>query len=85
MSLLWGRRLVFKFYYFCAPEIELLAAHGILLPPNMQGLTDEQVRELSLKDDYAETCKPSGGHVFNKDPVGRRNGQGDLLAERRGG
>jgi hypothetical protein len=40
----------------------------------MQGLTDEQIEELKLKDEWAERCQPSGGHVFNKDDIGRRNG-----------
>ena len=34
--------------------MECLAEHGILLPYNMQGLTDEQVFELKLKDEWAE-------------------------------
>lgn len=57
-------------------EMELLSSHGILLPPNMHGLTDEQVTDLKLKDEYADTCVPCGGHVNNPDPVGRRNGRG---------
>ena len=57
-------------------EMELLAQHGVLLPPNMQGLTEEQVDELKLKDEFAEVCIPSGGFVMNPDPVGRRNGRG---------
>ena len=57
-------------------EIELLAQHGILLPGNMQGLTEEQVVDLKLKDEFADVCVPSGGFVEKKDPVGRRNGRG---------
>lgn len=56
-------------------EMEELASHGTLLPPEMMGLTDEQVEELKLKDIWAEKCIPSGGFIFNKDPIGRRNGQ----------
>lgn len=56
-------------------EIELLSNHGILLPPNMQGMTEEQVRDLKLVDEYADKIIPSGGFVENPDPVGRRNGQ----------
>lgn len=56
--------------------MEQLADHGITLPPNMQGLTDEQVEELKLHDDWADKCKPSGGPVFNQDKIGRRNGEG---------
>ena len=56
--------------------MELLAQHGVMLPPNMQGLTEEQVDELKLKDEFAEVCIPSGGFVMNPDPIGRRNGRG---------
>lgn len=56
-------------------EMEELASHGTLLPPEMMGLTDEQVEELKLKDIWGEKCIPSGGFIFNKDPIGRRNGQ----------
>lgn len=59
-------------------EIELLAQHGVLLPPNMQGLTEEQVDELKLKDEFAEVCIPSGGFIMNPDPIGRRNGRGKV-------
>ena len=64
---------------FCGLEIEELADHGITMPPNMQGLTDDQIVELKLVDDWAEKCEPSGGHVFNKDDIGRRNGRGYRL------
>lgn len=63
---------------FCILEMDELANHGITLPPNMQGLTDEQVEELKLKDEWAEKCAPQGGVKENKDPIGRRNGQGKL-------
>ncbi|XP_013778146.1 UPF0769 protein C21orf59-like isoform X2 [Limulus polyphemus] len=56
-------------------EMEDLAKHGTMLPPNMQGLTDEQVIELKLKDEWGEKCIPSGGFVENKDTIGRRNGK----------
>ncbi|XP_068931006.1 cilia- and flagella-associated protein 298 [Petaurus breviceps papuanus] len=55
-------------------EMEELADHGIFLPLNMQGLTDEQIEELKLKDEWAEKCVPSGGSAFKKDEIGRRNG-----------
>lgn len=58
--------------------MEELAEHGICLPYNMQGLTDEQIQELKLKDEWAEKCIPSGGSVFKKDEIGRRNGHGKL-------
>jgi len=57
-------------------EIEDLAEHGITLPPNMQGLTEEQVTELKLKDEWADKCTPQGGVRMNEDKIGRRNGQG---------
>ncbi|XP_030058004.1 cilia- and flagella-associated protein 298 isoform X2 [Microcaecilia unicolor] len=56
-------------------EMTELADHGITLPVNMQGLTDEQIEDLKLKDEWAEKCVPSGGYVFKKDDIGRRNGQ----------
>ena len=58
-------------------EIECLAEHGITLPPNMQGLTDEQVEDLKLKDEWADRCTPQGGVRENPDKVGVRNGQGE--------
>ncbi|XP_077150093.1 cilia- and flagella-associated protein 298 isoform X1 [Ranitomeya variabilis] len=57
----------------CA-EMEELAEHGITLPPNMQGLTDEQIEELKLKDEWETKCVPSGGSALKKDEIGRRNG-----------
>ncbi|XP_063238499.1 cilia- and flagella-associated protein 298-A [Bacillus rossius redtenbacheri] len=56
-------------------ELEELAQHGTLLPPNMAGLADEQVCELRLVDEWGEKCVPSGGWTFHKDPLGRRNGR----------
>ncbi|XP_063812513.1 cilia- and flagella-associated protein 298 isoform X2 [Pseudophryne corroboree] len=58
----------------CA-EMEELAEHGITMPPNMQGLTDEQIQELKLKDEWEAKCEPSGGSGFKKDEIGRRNGR----------
>ncbi|XP_041864341.1 cilia- and flagella-associated protein 298 [Melanotaenia boesemani] len=55
-------------------EIQELADHGITVPPNMQGLTEEQIVELKLKDNWEDKCIPSGGPVFRKDEIGRRNG-----------
>lgn len=51
-------------------EIEDLAKHGTMLPPNIMGLTEEQVEELKLKDEWGEKCVPMGGWTFNKDGVG---------------
>ncbi|KAI6645893.1 hypothetical protein LOD99_13151 [Oopsacas minuta] len=56
-------------------EVINMADHGVALPPHMQGLTDEQVEELKLVDEWGIRCQPSGGVRNNKDPVGRRNGQ----------
>ncbi|KAF0038666.1 hypothetical protein F2P81_009150 [Scophthalmus maximus] len=55
-------------------EIPELADHGVTLPPNMQGLTEEQIVDLKLRDEWEDTCVPSGGPVFRKDEIGRRNG-----------
>ena len=55
--------------------METLAKHGICLPPNMQGLTDEQVEELRLDDEWQGKCIPSGGFVECRDTVGRRCGK----------
>lgn len=55
-------------------ELEDLSKHGITLPPNMQGLTDDQIVDLKLKDEFAEKCRPSGGSIQRKDEIGRRNG-----------
>lgn len=56
-------------------EISELADHGITLPPNMQGLAEEQIVDLKLIDEWEEKCVPSGGPVLRKDKIGRRNGQ----------
>lgn len=69
-----------KVHRLCT-EMEELAEHGVFLPPNMQGLTDEQIEELKLKDEWGEKCVPSGGSVFTKDDIGRRNGQGNSKAK----
>lgn len=72
ISAIYNGRL--KVHRLCA-EIDDLSEHGITLPPNMQGLTEEQVRELKLRDEWAEKCTPQGGVRENEDKVGRRNGQ----------
>ncbi|VDO00576.1 unnamed protein product [Rodentolepis nana] len=58
-----------------ADYLSELADHGVSLPPNMQGLTDEQIEELKLVDEWGQKCIPSGGFVENKDVLGRRNGK----------
>lgn len=55
--------------------MEELAKHGVMFPPEILGLLEEQVEELKLVDEWGEKCIPSGGFTFNKDPVGRRNGR----------
>lgn len=57
-----------------AMAMESLAEHGICKPPEMQGLTDEQVQELKLRDTWSERCYPSGGARQNPDPIGKRTG-----------
>lgn len=56
-------------------EIEELSKYGPMFPPEILGLTDDQVSELKLVDEYAEKVIPSGGWNYNRDPVGRRNGR----------
>ncbi|RZC38366.1 UPF0769 protein C21orf59 [Asbolus verrucosus] len=56
-------------------EMEELAKYGTLHPPEILGLTPEQVEELKLTDPWGEKCIPSGGFTVVKDPIGRRNGK----------
>jgi len=80
-----GRLKIDRLYY----ELETLAKHGIVLPANMQGLTDEQITELKLVDSYSATIYPSGGTKECKDPIGRRTGNaptdkmGDIINKTR--
>lgn len=55
-------------------EIEELAKYGPMFMPEIIGLTEEQVEELNLVDEWMEVCVPSGGFTLTKDPVGRRFG-----------
>lgn len=41
-----------------------------MLPDNMMGLTDEQIQELKLTDEWGEKCVPMDGWTFNKDVIG---------------
>lgn len=66
-----GRLKVSRICY----ELEELVKHGTLFPPEILGLTPEQVEELHLVDEWGEKCVPSGGWTLNKDPIGRRNGR----------
>ncbi|CAG9792562.1 unnamed protein product [Diatraea saccharalis] len=54
-------------------EMDELQKHGTFLPPEMQGLNEDQIKELKLKDPWAERCAPAN-HVFCKDDMGRRCG-----------
>jgi hypothetical protein len=56
----------------------MLAKHGITLPVNMQGLTEDQIHDLKLQDDYADKCVPMDGYVDDDDITGKRNGRGTL-------
>lgn len=66
-----------KVHRICS-ELEELADHGVMMPANMQGLTDDQIEELKLIDDFGEHCQPSGGFIIKKDDVGRRNGKAPI-------
>ncbi|XP_063394720.1 cilia- and flagella-associated protein 298 [Cydia fagiglandana] len=54
-------------------EMEELGKHGTFLPLEMQGLTEEQIKELKLEDPWAKRCAPMG-YVECKDDMGRRCG-----------
>ncbi len=56
--------------------MSMLAKHGITLPVNMQGLTDEQITDLKLNDEYADKCIPMDGYIDEEDVTGKRNGRG---------
>ena len=58
--------------------MSMLAKHGITLPVNMQGLTDEQITDLKLIDEYADTCIPMDGYIEEEDMTGKRNGRGKI-------
>ena len=77
----WVMAILHSTFLLCStPEIECLSEHGIMLPPNMVGLTKEQIMELKLRDEFEEVCVPSGGFIESVDPVGRRNGTGKEAA-----
>lgn len=72
VAIIYNGRL--KIGRICA-EMEELIKHGPMYPPEILGLTEEQVQELKLVDIWEEKVIPSGGWDFHKDPVGRRNGR----------
>ena len=53
-----------------------MAKHGHFLPPDMQGLTEDQIEELKLHDKFEKISIPQGGSVECEDPIGRRSGKG---------
>ncbi|XP_013186372.1 cilia- and flagella-associated protein 298-A [Amyelois transitella] len=64
-----GRLKVTRICY----ELEELRDHGTFLPSEMQGLNDDQIKELKLEDPWAKRCAPQG-YVEHKDEMGRRCG-----------
>eukprot|EP00037_Helgoeca_nana_P008381 m.74497 g.74497 ORF g.74497 m.74497 type:complete len:292 (-) comp18900_c0_seq1:2819-3694(-) len=61
-----------------AREVEQLAEFGIAKPVEAVGLTDEQVTEMKIKDEWTPRCYPSGGSRPNRDDIGRRTGNAPL-------
>jgi len=59
-------------------EVADLAEHGVRAAPAMDGLLDEQIKELKLEDPERERCKPEGGSGGasrdNPDPTRKRTG-----------
>lgn len=57
-------------------EMTQLAKHGVQIKPEMMGLTDDQIVELKLVDEFSSSCVPSTGFGEEcKDDVGRRCGR----------
>ena len=71
------RKSYLRFFSLSVIEMSMLAKHGITLPGDMQGLTDEQIADLKLVDEYADKCIPMDGYVEEEDATGRRNGRGE--------
>lgn len=59
-------------------EIEEMSKYGVSFPPNMQGLTPQQILDLKLKDDWAEKNLTPSYYKINQDPMGKRNGLAPL-------
>lgn len=58
-----------------------LTVSAIFLPPHIR-LTDEQVTEMKIKDEWTPRCYPSGGSRPNRDDIGRRTGNGRVPSGR---
>ncbi|CAG0888852.1 unnamed protein product [Darwinula stevensoni] len=66
-------RMILKVERLCR-GLEDLSEHGIAFPPDMVGLTAQQIEELRLIDKWTPICVPSGGCELRADPIGKRNG-----------
>lgn len=55
-----------------------LSKYGPMLPEEIQGLTDDQIEEMKLVDEWADKVVPPGGWICNRDPCVRRNGRQPL-------
>ena len=62
-------------------DVEGLAAHGVKVSPDTEGLLEEQIAELKLVDREGERCVPTGGIKNNPDPLQKRNGKAPVDAE----
>lgn len=47
----------------------------------MQGLTEDQIQDLRLRDEWEDKSSPSGGYVETKDPLTKRNGRGKMAVK----
>lgn len=59
----------------CSEIVHSLSKYGPILSEEIQGLTDEQIEEMKLVDEWADKVVPPGGWLLNKDPCDRRNGR----------
>ncbi|XP_042913170.2 cilia- and flagella-associated protein 298-A-like [Parasteatoda tepidariorum] len=55
-------------------EIDEMSKHGVSLPPQMQGLSSEQIKELKLEDSWRVKQLSSSDYILNSDSIGKRNG-----------
>lgn len=47
-------------------EIEERAERGVFLSPNMQGLTDDQIEELKLRNEWVKSVYPGEVQYLNR-------------------